>query len=76
MSRNGDLGAATMGVDLALDRLNILDCRKIERATPHEGPQNIEKGQACLCVPGDGPRLYHRRPFPVLADAFIIYFCR
>ena len=61
-----------MGVDLRLDRLDILDGGKIHGFAPDEGGEEVDELLPCRQVPGDGPRLDHGRPFPVLALAFVI----
>src|SRR6185436_12753995 len=40
---NGHLGAATMSVDLALDRVDVLDRREVEIAAPDIGPDALEE---------------------------------
>src|SRR6185312_13914247 len=72
VARDRDLAAAAMRVDLALDRMNILDRGEIETAPPEIGPQLGQEGAARLAVAGDRRRLDQRRALPVLSRAFVI----
>ncbi len=67
-----DLAAAAMGVDLALDRMNVLDGGEIQRLAPDIGLQAGQELAAGRDVAGHRPGLDHRRPLPVLAEAFVI----
>ena len=72
VSGDGDPAAAAMGVDLPLDRADMLDGREIEMATPDEGLQRIEEALPGLQVAGHRPRLDHGGALPVLAGAGVI----
>ena len=67
-----DPAAAAMRVDLTLDRVDVLDRGKIEVLAPEKGLQLAQKPVPRDPVAGDRPSLDQRRPFPILADAFII----
>ncbi len=67
-----DPAAAAMGVDLPLDRVDVLDCREIEVLAPDKGPQLAQEPPSGNAVAGDRAGLDQRRPLPVLADALII----
>ena len=68
--------AAALGVDLALDRMDVLDGEEIEALAPDERTQHFEKRFPRHDVSGDRAGLDHRRPFPVLAGALVIDFGR
>ena len=69
---DGDLAAAAMGVDLALDRADVLDGGKVEMAAPDEGLQPVQEARSGLDIAGDGLRLDHGGAFPVLAGGRVI----
>ena len=69
-----DAAAAAMGVDLALDRVDVLDRREVQMLAPDEGPQHGDEGVAGLDVGRDRTRLDHRRALPVLTHAFVVGF--
>ncbi len=72
MAAEPDHRAAMVGMDLAFDRMDVLDRREIEVLAPDVRPQLGEKRGAGGAVARHRPRLDHRRPFPVLAKAFVI----
>ena len=69
---DGNLAAAFVGMDLALDGMDILDGGKVEMLAPHEGPQRTQEGSAGDAVACHRPGLDHRRPLPILAQAGVI----
>ncbi len=69
---HGDRAVAAQRVDLALDRVNVLDRVEIEVAAPDERTQRRHERVAGVAVRGNGPRFYHRRAFPILSHAFVI----
>ena len=69
---DGDLAAAAMGVDLALDRADVLDGGKVEMAAPDEGLQPVQEARSGLDIAGHGLRLDHGGAFPVLAGGRVI----
>ncbi len=73
---NGDFFMPVMGIDLAFDRMDVLDGGKVEIFPPDEGSEIIEKSLARPDVAGDGPGLDHGRAFPVLAQGLVIILCR
>src|SRR6202042_664341 len=52
-----DLAMPDMGLDLALDGLDVFDGGKIQIAPPDEGSQAAEKLGAGVRIAGTGPRL-------------------
>ena len=68
----GDLAAAAMGVDLALDRMDVLDRREVQVLAPQKGLQAVEEVRPGGRVAGHRPGLDHRRALPVLAGGLII----
>ena len=72
VSGDRDARAAAMGVDLTLDRMDVLDGGKIQMLAPQERPQLREKGGAGGDVAGDRPRLDQRRALPILPGALVI----
>ena len=69
---DGDRRAALGGMDLALDRVDVLDRREVEIFAPDEGPQLGDEGLARLDIAGRRARLDHRGALPVLAHALVI----
>ena len=67
-----DSRAAAMGVDLALDRMHVLNRREIQILAPDIGAQMMQESLACFYIAGHRARLYHGGALPVLADAFVI----
>ena len=61
-----------MGVDLRLDRLDILDRGEIHGFAPDKGGEKVDEFLSCVKVTGNRPRLDHRGPLPVLPLAFVI----
>ena len=61
-----------MGVDLALDGLDVLDSRKIQVAPPDKGYQVLQEHRAGLRITRAGARLDHGGAFPVLAHSLIV----
>ena len=70
VDRNGLVAA--MRVDLALDRVDVLDRREVQAAPPDERHQEAQEVAASIQVAGHGPRLDHGGPLPVLAEAAVI----
>ena len=67
-----DVGVAAIGVDLALERLDVGDRREVEILPPDERrklPQDVLAGPG---VAGADARLDHRRALPVLPDAAVV----
>src|SRR5437868_15413230 len=54
---DGDAAAAAMRVDLALDRVDVLDRREIEMLAPQERPQLAQEGGSGGAVAGHRARL-------------------
>src|SRR5215813_4021194 len=72
---NSDSPTPAIGVDLALDRMDVLDRSKIEVFSPDKWVQLAQK-----VLPGDSIAGYRtsfdqRCPFPILADALIVGEC-
>ncbi len=65
-----------MDMDLPLHRVDISDGGVIEVFAPDERGEFGQEFIARRDVAGTGPRLDHRRTFPVLADALVIAECR
>ena len=64
--------AAGLGVDLPLDRLDVLDRREIEILAPDEGPQPLDHVGADRHVAGGRAHLDHGGAFPVLPVALVV----
>ncbi len=73
---HGDLAVTLHGVDLALDRVNVLDGGEVEMAPPDERPQMLQEVGARIRIAGDRARLDHRRALPILPHALVIGFGR
>jgi hypothetical protein len=55
VARQGDLGAALVGVDLALDGVDVLDRPKVQVLAPDEGGELAQEGLARRrCAPLEG----------------------
>ena len=67
-----DLAMAAIGVDLPLHRMDVGERGEIHVFAPHEGRQRLQQLLARRDVAGAGPRLDHRRAFPVLAAMLVI----
>ena len=67
-----DRSATSMGIDLPLDRMNVVDRREVEMLAPDIGAEFGQERFADGAIAGDGMRLDHRGTFPVLADALVI----
>ena len=67
-----DPPAAAVRVDLALDRVDVLDGCEVEVFPPDEGLQLVQKSSSGGAVAGDRTGLDQRSAFPVLPDALII----
>ncbi len=63
---------ASAGVNLPLDRMDVLDGGEIEIFAKDERLQALQKRLARGDVARAGPRLDHRRAFPVLAHALVV----
>ena len=71
-----DRAAAAMGVDLALDRMDVVDRREVEVLAPDIGRHVLEEGRADRAISGHRMRLDHGGAFPVLTDALVVEFRR
>ncbi len=67
-----DLAMTFDGMDLPLDRVDILDGGEIEMLAPDERAQVPEEFVARRHVAGDDPRLDHRRALPVLPHSLVV----
>ena len=67
-----DLAMTGMGVNLALDGLDVLDGGEIQIPPPDERPDIGKKAGPGLRIAGTGARLDHGGAFPVLAHGFIV----
>ncbi len=65
--------AGLVGMDLALDRMDVGDGSEVEVAPPDEGFELIQERLPAWDVAGRGPGLDERRPLPVLADALVVF---
>ena len=72
MAGDFDPAATALGGDLALDRLDILDGRKIEILAPDEGPQPLHHVGADRRIAGDRAGLDHCGAFPILPVTLVI----
>ena len=70
-----NLAVALVHVDLALDRLDVGDGRKVQILAPDEGDDLVQEGLAGRDVAGTGARLDQRGPFPVLTERLVIGQC-
>src|SRR6266567_1119379 len=61
-----DSPAAPMRIDLALDRVDVLDRREVEVFSPDEGPQLTQKALRGNAIAGDRARLDQGSAFPIL----------
>src|SRR5258708_35339102 len=61
-----------MGIDLALDRVNVLNGGEVEIAPPDERPEMLEEALARLAVAGGDAGLDHGGALPVLAEALVV----
>ena len=66
--------AAAIGVDLPLDRMDILDRREVEMPAPDERPDPPQEPVARRLVASRRPGPDHGRALPVLADTAIVGF--
>ena len=73
---NGDSTAAAIGLNLALDRMDVGDRREVEVLAPNIGRELGEKARAGDAVARDGAGFYQRRALPILPGAFVIAECR
>jgi hypothetical protein len=74
VAANADRGAALVGIDLAFDRMNVLDRGEVEALAPQEWAQVRVEGVARRAVAADRSRLDQRRALPILAHALVIHF--
>ena len=72
VARRDDALTAPVGVDLAFDRMNVLDGGEVEGFAPQERAQVLQELLARQQIAGHRSRLYHRRAFPVLTHALVI----
>ena len=72
MAGNARRAAAAMGVDLALDRMDVVDGGEVEVLAPDIRCQLGEEGGADGAIARHGVRLDHGGALPVLADALVI----
>ena len=63
---------AAVGVDLALDRVDVADRGVVEMAAPQERLQRAQEAGAGRLVAGDDAGLDQRRALPVLAVALVV----
>ena len=71
-----DLAAALVGIDLALDGMNVLNGNEIKMLAPDKRAQNFKKLIARNAISTNDTGLDHGRAFPVLPDCFVIGFSR
>ena len=71
-ARRTNRAAAATGVDLALDRMHVLNGGEIQVSAPDEGPQPLKEGRPRGHIAGHDPRLDHRGALPVLAHALVV----
>src|SRR5262249_46294686 len=64
--------AAAMRVDLAFDRVDVLDRGEVEVLAPNERLQLAQETSPGGAVPSRGARLDQRRALPVLPDALVV----
>ena len=67
-----DSAAAAVRVDLALDRVDVLDRGEIEVLAPDERLQLVQKASSGGAVAGNRTGLDQRSTFPILPDALIV----
>ena len=67
-----DFSAAAVRVDLALDRVDVLDGCEVEVFPPDERLQLAQKASSGGAVAGDRTGLDQRCTFPILPDALIV----
>src|SRR5262249_52461490 len=67
-----DRAAAAMGVDLALDRMDVVDGGEVEVLAPDIRCEPGQEVAAYGEIAGDRVRLDHGGALPVLADAFVV----
>src|SRR5579871_818608 len=72
VARHRNRTMAGMGVDLALDGMNILDRRVVEAAPPHKRLEVFQKVFAGVPVSGASPRLDKGGALPVLSHLFVV----
>ena len=69
---DGNPLATFVAVDLAFDRVNVLNGIEIEVLAPDERAQLLKEGLAELQIAGYRARLYHGGTLPVLTDALVV----
>ena len=69
---HGDQFVTARGVDLPLHRMDVGDRRVVEIFAPDERRELGEEARAEVEIAGGGPRLDHRRAFPVLAERLVV----
>ena len=67
-----DAPAAPVRVDLALNRVDVLDGCKVEVFPPNERLQLAQKGSTGGTIAGDWTGLDQRSTFPILPDTLIV----
>ena len=72
VARHPDRAVAAVGVDLALDRVDVTDRRVIQETAPEERLEVGEEGGPRDPIAGDHPGLDQRRPLPVLAVPLVV----
>ena len=72
VARHPDRAVAAVGVDLALDRVDVADRGVVEVAAPQERLEGREEAVAGRAVARDHARLDQRRPLPVLAVPLVV----
>src|SRR5579872_5553827 len=66
---DGDRRAAAIGVNLPLDRMDVLDRGEVEVFAPQKRRQCGEEFAAGVAIAGHRPRADQRRALPILAGA-------
>src|SRR5208282_554835 len=72
VSGDGDGRAAPVRVDLALDRMDVLNGGEVEMLAPQEGAERGDEIAARFEVARHGPRADERGAFPILSGALVV----
>ncbi len=72
---DGNFTVTLVGMDLALDRMHILDGGKVEIFAPDERAEFLEERRAAFNVASHGAGLDKGCPLPVLAIGLVIIEC-
>src|ERR1700748_1490318 len=73
---DGNRTMALMRMDLALDRMDLLDRGIVEMAPPDERHDGFQELRTGLRIARTGPRLDKGGALPVLSHAFVVGLCR